>query len=539
MRTLSALSAPPRRVSEAVAEDEAERDEAAESPCGVLALHCTGDYLWGATTHGWVKVWETDTMNCAHSMQLPQCDTMTIVSGLGRVFTAGTDRSVRVWRTAHPGFALRCSARAAAAGSDARALSPSACLSVCLSLSFSPRPCRLDRSLSVRTLARRDVTRLSVSEEDDSKLVSILAFAGLSELLPLLREQQIDGTSVRLLTDQDLRELGLPLGPRRKLLRAVERFAALRPDFSSHGDEMLELLREFVALRSVSSDPARSSECWKAARLVQSLCEQMGMETRLIQAKADSYPLVFARFVSGAQRANPRPRRKVAIYGHYDVVNAAEGDGWLSPPFELTARNGYLYGRGTTDNKGPILAMLFAVRELIEETQGDLPTDVVVIIEGEEERDSFRGGFREGVAQAMDWLQGTDVVVVANSYWLSDNAPCLVYGMRCARAFVRFLSLSLLLSPARSLAWRQWPADPQRERVGSVAQPAQRRARRRDLRADDGPRVGALRTLRPRHRPRRGAGLLRRRRARHARRDVRPPSCARARARARVGGRCV
>jgi di- and tripeptidase len=78
---------------------------------------------------------------------------------------------------------------------------------------------------------------------------------------------------------------------------------------------------------------------------------------------------------------------------HYDVVAASSQSSWLNPPFELTGLNGYLYGRGASDNKGPLLASAWAVAGL--QSNGELDMDVVFLVEGEEEAGS--GGFAESV----------------------------------------------------------------------------------------------------------------------------------------------
>jgi hypothetical protein len=77
---------------------------------------------------------------------------------------------------------------------------------------------------------------------------------------------------------------------------------------------------------------------------------------------------------------------------HYDVISAPL-EGWNSDPFSLSGRNGYLYGRGVTDNKGPIMAVACAAAELLGLRQLEL--DLVFLIEGEEETGS--SGFAEAV----------------------------------------------------------------------------------------------------------------------------------------------
>lgn len=116
------------------------------------------------------------------------------------------------------------------------------------------------------------------------------------------------------------------------------------------------------------------------------------------------------------------------FYGHYDVIraDAASPGGWNTDPFALTGINGYLYGRGVSDNKGPVLAALFAAGELAQ--QGELASDIVFLIEGEEESGSR--GFAEAVRESKAAIGDVDWVLLANSYWIDDEVPCLTYGLR-------------------------------------------------------------------------------------------------------------
>lgn len=92
----------------------------------------------------------------------------------------------------------------------------------------------------------------------------------------------------------------------------------------------------------------------------------------------------------GSQTSTPKPR--ILFYGHYDVISA-RSTGWVSDPFTLSGRNGYLYGRGATDNKGPVMAVACAAAELLAHRA--LSVDLVLLVEGEEEAGS--GGFVETV----------------------------------------------------------------------------------------------------------------------------------------------
>ena len=100
-------------------------------------------------------------------------------------------------------------------------------------------------------------------------------------------------------------------------------------------------------------------------------------------------PLVLGTF-HGTQTVTPKPR--ILFYGHYDVISARR-EGWTSDPFTLIGRNGYLYGRGATDNKGPVMAVACAAADLL--ARRALGVDLVMLVEGEEEAGS--GGFVEAV----------------------------------------------------------------------------------------------------------------------------------------------
>ncbi|KAJ3483636.1 hypothetical protein NLI96_g6169 [Meripilus lineatus] len=133
-------------------------------------------------------------------------------------------------------------------------------------------------------------------------------------------------------------------------------------------------------------------------------------------------PLVLATFKgTHTQRKN----RRVLFYGHYDVIPAPT-TGWSSDPFSLYALNGYLYGRGITDNKGPIMAVACAAASLLQKRALDL--DLVMVIEGEEESGS--GGFSETVKKHQDLIGPIDAILVSNSTWISEDSPCITYGLR-------------------------------------------------------------------------------------------------------------
>ena len=105
---------------------------------------------------------------------------------------------------------------------------------------------------------------------------------------------------------------------------------------------------------------------------------------------------------------------------------------WTTDPFKMMSKDGYLYGRGTSDNKGPILAMLFAVKELLDRREGlshsALPVNLAFVFEGEEEIGSH--SLAAVVQEHVQWFANPELIVISNSQWIGNELPCLTYGMR-------------------------------------------------------------------------------------------------------------
>jgi len=116
----------------------------------------------------------------------------------------------------------------------------------------------------------------------------------------------------------------------------------------------------------------------------------------------------------------------VMIYGHYDVQPPDPLELWDSPPFEPVLKNGYVFARGATDNKGQILSHILGVQETIEQRR-ELPVNLHFIIEGEEEIGS--GSLGNFLHQNRDALK-CDTVVVSDTGMIAPRTPTLSYGLR-------------------------------------------------------------------------------------------------------------
>ncbi|KAI0350342.1 Zn-dependent exopeptidase [Trametes cingulata] len=190
----------------------------------------------------------------------------------------------------------------------------------------------------------------------------------------------------------------------------------------SINDILVYALTKFVAIPSVSNSPVHKEDCRQAAIWLRKCFTQLGAEASLLPTGETTNPLVLATF-HGTRTTPNRPR--ILFYGHYDVISARP-NGWTSDPFTLTGRNGYLYGRGATDNKGPIMAVACAAADLL--ARRALGVDLVLLIEGEEEAGS--GGFVETVKRHKDAIGPIDSILVSNSTWIAEDTPCITYGLR-------------------------------------------------------------------------------------------------------------
>ena len=138
-------------------------------------------------------------------------------------------------------------------------------------------------------------------------------------------------------------------------------------------------LREFIAIPSVSADPAHEADVRRAAEWVRDFVKRAGGEAELVQF--GERELVIGDIPANANGGGDAPT--VMIYGHYDVQPPAPLDLWETPPFELSERDGWYYARGIADDKGQLFTLLKAAQLLRE--QNALPVNIRVVSDGEEE----------------------------------------------------------------------------------------------------------------------------------------------------------
>ena len=179
-------------------------------------------------------------------------------------------------------------------------------------------------------------------------------------------------------------------------------------------EDLCELLR----IPSVSADSRHKADCKQAAQWVAQQFAQLGFHQEVEETAG--HPTVYAEWLGapGAPTA--------LVYGHYDVQPPDPLNEWITPPFEPTRRNGNLYARGATDDKGQMLTHVKSVQAWMK-TEGKLPLNVKFIIEGEEEVSS------ENLYPFLDKHHkrlACDVVVISDTSQFAPGMPAITYGLR-------------------------------------------------------------------------------------------------------------
>ena len=131
-----------------------------------------------------------------------------------------------------------------------------------------------------------------------------------------------------------------------------------------HGDEFLEDLKDLLRIPSISTLPEHAGDMRRAAEWVRGRLHGMGIDAEIIEG--DGHPLVYGEWL----KAPGAPT--VLVYGHYDVQPVDPINLWTSPPFEPEVRDGNLYARGSSDDKGQVMTWIDAAESYIK-TAGALP----------------------------------------------------------------------------------------------------------------------------------------------------------------------
>jgi acetylornithine deacetylase/succinyl-diaminopimelate desuccinylase-like protein len=187
-----------------------------------------------------------------------------------------------------------------------------------------------------------------------------------------------------------------------------------------HSERFRHELFELLRIPSLSGDPAHFGDVKRAAEWLASHLHAMGITSAKVMPTA-GHPVVYGEWM-GAGKNKPT----VLVYGHYDVVPAVKEDGWDTPPFEPVEKNGKIYCRGATDDKGQLFIHLKALESYLE-TNGGPPVNVKFLLEGEEEVSS--PNLAPFIKSHMSLLK-SDVCVISDSSMRKIEEPAITHSLR-------------------------------------------------------------------------------------------------------------
>ncbi|MFX3631937.1 MAG: dipeptidase [Candidatus Pristimantibacillus sp.] len=189
--------------------------------------------------------------------------------------------------------------------------------------------------------------------------------------------------------------------------------------FENLREQHLNELQQFLTIPSISALSNHKNDMNEAAQWVATKLEEAGLEHVEIHP-TDGHPIVYAEHI----HAPGKPT--VLIYGHYDVQPVDPLHLWDTPPFEPTIRDGKLYARGATDDKGQLFLHVKAVEAILRE-EGSLPVNVKFCIEGEEEISSPN---LPAFMKANNDKLATDAVLISDTSLLEKGKPAISTGLR-------------------------------------------------------------------------------------------------------------
>jgi cysteinylglycine-S-conjugate dipeptidase len=224
---------------------------------------------------------------------------------------------------------------------------------------------------------------------------------------------------------------------------------ALEKYIDDHFDGFLETLTGLSRIPSVSADPEKKDEVRRSAEAVREAMVAHGLEKCEVIDLPGAHPYAYGEWL----HAPGKPT--LLLYAHHDVQPPGRAAHWKSPPFEPTMRaDGRLYGRGVVDDKAGVVTHLAAIKAHLD-TQGKLPCNVKLIVEGEEEIGSEHLG--EFLQQHKEKLRA-DIIVLTDTGNIEAGIPSLTYRLRGIAAVE--LEVSALDHPLHSGMWSGPVPDP-------------------------------------------------------------------------------
>lgn len=191
--------------------------------------------------------------------------------------------------------------------------------------------------------------------------------------------------------------------------------STLRSQQSQHLNTLLELLR----MPSVSTDPARKGDVQATAEYLKDHLESIGLEQVTLHP-TKGHPILTAEY------CHKPGKPTVLIYGHYDVQPSDPDHEWITPAFEPEIRDGRIYARGSSDDKGQFFTHICALEGYFK-SGTELPVNVKILLEGEEEIGS--PNLAPFLQEKRDWA-ACDMVLVSDTSMYGEDQPSITVGLR-------------------------------------------------------------------------------------------------------------
>lgn len=187
---------------------------------------------------------------------------------------------------------------------------------------------------------------------------------------------------------------------------------------NANRDSAVECLKELLRIPSISADSAYQADVQNAAAFVRDTLADAGLDVTVVETAGN--PIVYAEWLNSGDAPT------ALVYGHYDVQPPDPLDLWTTPAFEPDIRDGKIWARGATDDKGQMLTHILSVAAWLK-VNGSLPVNVKFVIEGEEEVGS--DNLDVYLAANKDRLE-CDVAVVSDTAQYAPGMPAITYGLR-------------------------------------------------------------------------------------------------------------
>ncbi|HMZ05653.1 MAG TPA: dipeptidase [bacterium] len=187
----------------------------------------------------------------------------------------------------------------------------------------------------------------------------------------------------------------------------------------SNKDRYVEELKDFLKIPSISTNPENKKDVQHCAEWVAQHMTHIGLNNVKVCPTA-GHPVVYGEWLGAPGKPT------VLLYGHYDVQPVDPLNLWTSGPFEPTIRDGYIYARGSADDKGQVFLNLKSIEAHLK-INGSLPVNVKLMIEGEEEIGSEH---LEPFMKENKEMLKADVVLISDTSMFDDGIPSIAYGLR-------------------------------------------------------------------------------------------------------------